>query len=482
MNSSRNDLEAGWTDEAMESVTQGLSTVLLEEWGGPRSPLALEYIKERIIPDLIRCFVLNPDLWLNPTFTEIVAWKLKSQYAYPAAVVAGLSGDLLAVVQKTGHLHLPQKRDPKEPWQRIFRLWVCDESLPGIEERTGYPLAYLDLLFIRFKKLRSFLSGLSRGLPECLENPELREFGYEQLSFLYQFQRAYASELLFKERLVLEQVLLDTGLPMAVPDLVTFLEIVHTHEGCIDEGTLVSVLGEFPSMVGRLTALHFIQKNKSGKLLLTEKSAGTIAPFLSPKVLKQLQMAQAADDGERTKQILLKLNPGVLIQVIDDIVREFSPAKAFTVLESIFKQVNRRIDLHLLSALSRYQEAFALLATCLEDHDSLIRAKACEALGRLGNKEAAFQLVQMLHDTVPDVKAQAAQALGEIGSTAGTKELLNISEDYSESSSLRAQAREALRKIEAKSLFRQRVPSGQGMLPVFKVNVQRKTQERPSPS
>lgn len=451
----------------MASLTRGLSKLLLEEWGGPRSVMALEYIREKIIPDLVNCFVRNSDLWQNSTFEEIISWKLKTQYAYPAAVVAGLSADMLKVVQAIAHPPALQQHDPKEPWRRIFRLSVCDQSLPGITEKTGYPLAYLDLLFVRFRRIRGFVSGNGRGLVECLKNPELREFGFEQLSFLYQFQRGFSSEPLFRERLVLEQVILDMGLPLEVPDLINLLEIVHTHEGCIDERTIASVFEEvgyrpnernlsglpgegLEGVVERLTALYFLQKNKSGQLTLTPKSAATIAPFLAPRVMEQLRIAERAGDLEREKEILLKLNPEVLVPVLDAVVRDFCPHRAFAVLETIFKQVNRRIDLYLLSVLGRYQEGFALLMTCLEDQDSSLRAKACEALGRSGHKEGAFRLVQMLSDSVAGVRAEAVQALGELGSAVGIKALSLIAEDYGESSSLRALAWEALHRIEKK--------------------------------
>ncbi|MDI6879797.1 MAG: HEAT repeat domain-containing protein [Desulfitobacteriaceae bacterium] len=440
-----------------QNLVQGLNTVLLEDWGGPRSPLALQFIRDTLIPDLVSCFATNADLWLNPTFAEIIAWKLKSQYAYPQAVVSNLTADLLAVVQRQSQL--PQNRDPKEPWRRIFRLWVCEETLPSIEERTGYPLAYLELRFIRWKKLRTFLAQSRVSLLECLGNPELREYGFLELSFLYQFQEALAAEPLFKERLILEQVILELGLPLQVSDLVMILEIVQAHEGRMNEKELSYELNFFPddrlaNVIAALIALHVLQRNKFGKLALSEKSAMTIAPFLVPKIVAQLRMALDVGDFERAKQHLLALNPEVLVKVIEDGVLKFDPDLALTLLEGLFKQVNRRVDLYLLPIFGQFEAAFELLLACLGDHDSLIRAKACAALGQLGRKDAAFRLIQLLHDPVAEVKEMAAQALGDLGSVAGVKALLSVSEDYSEGSNVRRRAQEALRTIESRQRFR----------------------------
>lgn len=174
-----------WTEEKALSLSRSLGTVFLEEWGGPRSPLALQYLHEVVIPDLVACFHANADLLANPTFWEIVEWKLKTQFAYPPAAASGLAADLLKAALRGSDIG--QVTDSKEPWRRIFRLWVSGESLPNISERTGYPLGYLDVLLFRFKKLREFVAGRHLDLPDCLQHAELREYGRELLSFLYHY-------------------------------------------------------------------------------------------------------------------------------------------------------------------------------------------------------------------------------------------------------------------------------------------------------
>ncbi|CAA7601603.1 PBS lyase HEAT-like repeat [Acididesulfobacillus acetoxydans] len=496
----------------MDALIHGLTSVLLEEWGGPRSPLALEYIKEKIIPDLAACLILNHDLWRNPTFAEILAWKLKSQYAYPAAVAAGLSNEILAAARRTVVPPALPELDPKEPWRRIFRLWVCEESLPLVEEKTGYPLAYLDLLFLRFKRLRTFLAGHSVSLWECWAQPELRDFGFDLLSFLYEFQRALTGEPWFAERLVLRQVLLDAGLSLEVGDLVLLLEVIHTREGEITAGDVARIFAgiwpgvapapcseksgpeeRFPSSSGRveklvsgpvtglvggsadrfvdgsakrgvdgpverLVRLGFIQINKSGRLTLSQKSAVTLAPFLVPKLVRRLRLAEAAGEPGRAQEILLKLNPEVLLRVIDEVAEGWPADESFALLRHLFKRVNRRVDLHLLRVLAACPQAFALLEECLGDRDSLIRAEACVGLGRLEEKSAVFRLIRMLGDPAADVKAGAAEALGRMGSGAAVQALRKLARDYRESSRVRAAAQEAVSRIESRHLLRLRTP------------------------
>ena len=457
----------GWTQNDLSSLTENLVSVLLEEWGGPRSPLALKYINETIIPDLVHCFCNNADLLTNSTFAEIIQWKLKNQFANPSAVVVDLARDLLVPAQKI--LKRPQITDPKEPWRRIFRLWIGGESLPNIAERTGYPLDYLDLLLLRLKKVTAFTVNTRASLLECQQNTELREFGFEQLSFLYQFQSGVAGEPLYKERLILEQVIWDLGMPLMVPDLVTLLEIIHTHEGKLDEESLISAMSEAAGMWGSgmgasggdqrvslfscviegLISSHYIQKNKAGKLTLSEKSAQTIAGFLLPKLGEQLKRAISINDFELAKELLINQNEAVLIRLIDWTLREISQEQAFKVLSSIYQKVSRRVDIYLIKVFAKVPQAFELLMKGLVDNDSLIRARACEALGQSENKDAAFSLIQLLRDPVVGVREMAAQALGEMGAVSAVKELLRVAEDYGESLNVRERARGAVRKIES---------------------------------
>ena len=444
-----------WTKNDLTTLKDNLASVLLDEWGGPRSPLALQYIHETIIPDLVYCFSNNADLLTNSTFAEVIQWKLKNQFANPSAVVADLANDLLRPAQTI--INRPQITDPKEPWRRIFRLWICDESLPNIAERTGYPLDYLDLLVLRLKKLRIFISTSRVSLLECLQNTELREYGIEQLSFLYQFQTALAGEALYKERLKLEQVICDLGLPLQVSDLVTLLEIIHTHEGELDDDALISAMGEanyrgnlFSCVIDGLTSMHYILKNKVGKLTLSEKSAQTIAGFLLPRLGEQLRRALAIHDFKQAQETLLRQNQEVLIKLIDWTIRELNQEQAFKLLEGIFKKVSRRVDIYLIRAFANFPNAFDLLMQCLGDNDSLIRASSCEALGQIGNKAAAFSLIQLLRDPVVGVKEMAAQALGELGTSAAVKELVRVTEDYGEAVNVRDRARGSISKIESR--------------------------------
>ncbi|MDI6813723.1 MAG: HEAT repeat domain-containing protein [Desulfitobacteriaceae bacterium] len=449
-----------WTKDTLNRLSEALATVFLEDWGGPRSPMALRYIHETIIPDLMHCLRHNGDLLQNPSFAEVISWKLKTQFAYPTSIAGSLATDLLQVAQDM--VIIPQVTDPREPWRRTFRLWVSGETLPNIVERTGYPLDYLDLLLLRLKKLRRFIAGRRVSLLECLQHEELKAYGFEQLSFLYQFESSLAGEPLFRERLALEQVIHELGVPLEVSDLVTLLEVIHQQEGRLDEPSLIAALREvtvpvgaggsgkaylFPEILQGLISVYWVHKNKAGKLALSEKSAQILAGFLLPRLAERVEEAINAKDMARAKEILLEQNPEILARLIGRLAKELNAAASFELLTSAYKQVSRRIDLQILEGLGGVDMALGFLLGALSDKDSLLRAKACEALGRLGNEEAIAPLSERLEDEVPGVREKAAEALGKLKAQAAAEALADRAGDIAEAILVREAAREALRGI-----------------------------------
>jgi hypothetical protein len=453
----------GWSEEKLNQLSTSLGTVFLEEWGGPRSPLALQYLHEKVIPNLVYCFCNNANLLQNFTFAEIVAWKLKSQFGYPKAIAEAFAKDLLvAALHSTGY---PQVTDVREPWRRIFRAWVSGESLPNISERTGYPLEYLDLLRIRLKKVSNFVASRSVTLLECLQNDEMREFGIEQLSFLYNFHTAITGEPLFKERLALEQVIYELDLPLDVPDLVALLEVVQANEGKLDKQRLATALREFlddgssqfggarvaglvPQVVNELLRIYWLQENRDGRITLSELSAKNVAGFILPKLALQVAEAVKRQELQLAREIYLRQNPEVLVRMIDWTVNTLTPAETVQLLTGLYKQVNRRIDIHLIVSLGKLAHAFDFVLACLEERDSLIKAKACIALGTMGNKAAVDTLVELLKDPVPGVREHAAIALGQLKATECRNDLEHLARDYAETLAVRESAIEALRCLD----------------------------------
>ncbi len=456
-----------WAEETLTHLSEALAAVFLEDWGGPRSPMALRYIHETIIPDLMHCLRHNGDLIQNPSFAEVISWKLKTQFAYPTSIAGSLATDLLQAAQEI--VIIPQVTDPREPWRRTFRLWVSGETLPNIVERTGYPLDYLDLLLLRLKKLRRFIAGRRVSLLECLQHEELKAYGFEQLSFLYQFESSLAGEPLFRERLALEQVIHELGLPLEVSDLVTLLEVIHQQEGRLDEPSLIAALREvtvpvgdggsgkaylFPEILKGLISVYWVHKNKAGKLALSEKSAQILAGFLLPRLTERVEEAILAKDMAQAKEILLEQNPEILARLIGRLAKELNAAESFELLTSAYKQVSRRIDLEILEGLGQIgfrepmpEQAQVFLLGALNDKDSLIRAKACEALGRLGKEEAIAPLMERLEDEVPGVREKAAEALGKLKAQAAAEALADRAGDIAEAILVREAAREALQQI-----------------------------------
>ncbi|RYD04523.1 hypothetical protein N752_14210 [Desulforamulus aquiferis] len=66
-----------------EQLAKNLEKLFLEEWGGPKSTLALAFLNETVIPALTYVLSKNWQFLDNPTFSDILTTKLNSQFAYP---------------------------------------------------------------------------------------------------------------------------------------------------------------------------------------------------------------------------------------------------------------------------------------------------------------------------------------------------------------------------------------------------------------
>ncbi|MEG4013673.1 MULTISPECIES: HEAT repeat domain-containing protein [unclassified Microcoleus] len=61
-----------------------------------------------------------------------------------------------------------------------------------------------------------------------------------------------------------------------------------------------------------------------------------------------------------------------------------------------------------------YQMVLDTFCTALEDARPAVRAKAAEALGKIGDVAIAPILVKALKDTSPEVRSSVIQALGQL--------------------------------------------------------------------
>ena len=55
------------------------------------------------------------------------------------------------------------------------------------------------------------------------------------------------------------------------------------------------------------------------------------------------------------------------------------------------------------------------LIQALGDADTIVRAEAARALGRIGDIEAGQRLIHMMNDEAPDVREAAVEALARLG-------------------------------------------------------------------
>jgi len=135
-------------NDLFQRLSVGLESLLIEEWGGTKSPLAQVYIKETIIPDLVHSLTMNYCFMQNRICASILANKFQTQHGYPEAFSQGISGDVLRFASRLlAELRIPLPETAlREPWEKLFRILSLGVDIPAIAMKIGYAEDHIELI------------------------------------------------------------------------------------------------------------------------------------------------------------------------------------------------------------------------------------------------------------------------------------------------------------------------------------------------
>ncbi|MEG3435998.1 HEAT repeat domain-containing protein [Pannus brasiliensis CCIBt3594] len=120
---------------------------------------------------------------------------------------------------------------------------------------------------------------------------------------------------------------------------------------------------------------------------------------------------------------------------------------ADTLISHLQQENDSDVRLSIIRALGNIgtESAIPALASCLSDANSDIRVNVAEALGKIGNEKAVQYLIQSLTDSDAKVRTTATIALGEIGLEDAIPHIAKVCSD--EDDNVRLSAVDALGKI-----------------------------------
>lgn len=435
-------------DDAAD-LAAALERLFTEEWGGPRSALALVYLREIVIPDLIICLKKNWQLLANPTFREILCSKLNTQFAYPLVFATGLTEDILACTERVlGVSPLPNNH-PWQPWEIILRMLTIGNEVPEIIQRTGYPEAYLNGINKRYQEFRRTVDLLGNPSQEQL----LSFYGMdgteiELIRFMYDFYSRFQVDKNYYERLFAEQIIMDTELNIDPELLISLFEGLFEVERLLSLGRYADLLKG--SKTAWLTGESYYTKTKGYGLLsdwsrkqiiallerlqeynlilvdssqesvlnLSEQAARLIVPRVVPGLADEVQdilRSKARDKISRSTAVLQGKNPEVTVHIIQELVRRGDTGVVIC-FKALQRRVPKKIFLELIWACGQLggKDAVSLLSKTILDRDSLVRLKTCQAMGNIAEPSFYFALINVLDDTEDEVREQAVIALGKL--------------------------------------------------------------------
>ncbi len=463
-------------DGVGKKLSPVIADVLLEDWGGPRSSLAVQHFQEKVIPDILYCLQANLTLVENPTFIAIFADKFSSQFGYPQAYAGQLARDVLKAVRANLPEELQVQPDlhPWSPWEKVFRLFSLGMINPVIAGRTGYSEDYIQLLRKKYMDITRIGGASPGGYPHWEAESEL-------CRFIADFRQRFSADQFYLQKLEARQIVEDLGLKLDHLTLLDLLVNCSRVEGQLGVRELAKLLTggkvspksagraspklqlipEFLGMSQGLALKGYAPKKVEEILLtlvkggvlevsgpedlvsLTTKSASIAGRLVAPELARTLLAIQNSPDGDcdQACKMLTRFNREMLIAVLEEISAQGITPLGRT-LCLLYPRVNKQLGLKIIKTLASLnsREGVPLLLDCLTHNDSLVRATAYQALGEISDKSTAFALLKGLHDPVPMVKEKAIEAVGKLGITAVTGHLQQIAANHKETPAVRRMA------------------------------------------
>ncbi len=466
-----------WPVGGAGDLAQALEKTFTEEWGGPKSALALAYLRETVIPELVFCLRINWHFFDNATFRTILTAKLNTQFAYPPAFAEGLSGDLLKCAKEVLGLSPVANNHPWQPWETILRMFTIGYRLPEIVQKTGYPEAYLDIFKKNYLRLQEVIQVLGESSEEqVLVHRNLAGAEIQMLRFMIDFRNRFQVFENYLERLQAEQIIMELGLELEPDSLIRIFEGLFEVERQVNPSRFVDILkgaksawltGEsfftktrgygilanwpkkqITTLLERLQEANIIISDASHDqvLSLSEQAARLIVPLVVPGLADEVQntlRSKARDKISRSTAVLQGKNPEVTVHVIRELVRR-GDTSVVVCFKALQRRVTKKVFLQIVWACGQLggKDAISLLSKAILDRDSLVRVRSCQAMGQMAEQSFYFALINALEDPVALVRENAAIALRKLKMPSALKHLEQLIDNMEEELQVQRAARE----------------------------------------
>ena len=473
-----------YSAELMEKLKRQMETLFTQEWGGPRSDLALNYLREHTIPRLLQVIIRNHRFLENRTFIDILTNKLNTEFGYPITFAEGLARDIVSTALKVLGKHPFPQNHIYQPWEIILRMLTIGLSIKEISDKTGFSESYIETFRLKYINFYKIAQHTKSGAEYFLTLSELSGYGSHLIRFFVDFKNRFSVFNNYLARLHAEQIIFDLSLPLDADNLLRLLEEIYKYDGQLSKDELIchfvnrckinlntnGVLrcpqkgDHVKVIIDNLLANNLLIETGGikSRLSLSPRAGSLAAVILAPKLADEIISLLRSGRGDRAKQaekLLLNKNREVVVQVIKELVQK-KDANVLVLFKMLYHKVNKTVLLEIIAGCGELGDSGAniILTKSLQNRDSMVRVKACQAIKKLADKSYYFQLIKTLQDPVPLVREHAIHALGALGVSSAIRHLKKIIENQQESLPVQQAAREVSTKLElqkskGKSIF-----------------------------
>lgn len=406
-------------------IANSVRDVCFHRWGGPRSPLAVGYLEQTMLPDILWFLHRLEPWWHTVLAQELLKDKFVIQHGFPNVLGQGMAEEILVEIS-------PWQTEQGEEKDLLFLLLspiALDQPMHYLTETFPLP----EEIWAKFKMAwRQQYNFLTRWQPQILD-------------FIRLWQDNKDFQLTWQFRTELWLVGINSNWDFYLSQLMQLekcrIGLLNSREDSYD-------LDLIPSNWLNLKADGQVELNKTGSKIITPWIVEDIINTVEDRML----LGGPTHGINSAMGVLARLYPEQIKYLLDLIV-DRNRQGWLPLLESWYARADKEIKIYLIDAIGHLgkQKALPFLITALQADDASIILAICETLAMIGDRSCGFALSALLKNGSYIVQEKVVYTLAELKFTPALKSFQKMLNDPNVSPELKRTIKRAIHIINTPS-------------------------------
>lgn len=385
------------------SIAASVRDVCFHRWGGPRSPLALGYLEQTMLPDIL-WFLHRLEPWWHTDLTrELLKDKFVIQHGFPAVLGQGMAEEILAEIQNYQSIHSEEK-------ELLFLLLApiaMDQPMHYLTETFPLPEEIWARFKMAWRQQYNFLAPWQFLIDSFIES--------------WQKDREFRLNWQFRTEIWL------TGVNYEWDHYL--LQLIQL------EKYRLGLLGQLNSNdIDSMSLRAWVHPDGEGQLKLNQTGSKVITPWILDDIIDtvedRLMLGGPTHGINSALAILTKLYPAQ-VKLLLDVIVEKKRFGWLPLLENWYERAEKSIKLVIIPGIGNLGQRNSLpfLISILQSDDPSLILTTCDVLAQIGDQSCGFALINLLKNSSYIVQEKIILTLTQLKFMPAVKVLQKMLED-----------------------------------------------------